>query len=224
MPHFKPLPILSLFTLISLAILVGLGNWQIQRMSWKTEMTHAYDTRGTATSFAEALCLPHDGYFGPSISAPAPLTGEEIRYYELREEGGWVRLSLIQAPICNPGDPQKYLFIESAFETLQGGTRTRPELWRIDPVPEPRGFGMTNNPDANEWYVFDRVEMAAAFDVDLDQVLNVWARSDLGMPASLSSVPPAKHMGYALTWYGLALALLAVYLALHITRGRLRWR
>ena len=35
------------------------------------------------------------------------------------------------------------------------------------------------------------------------------------------AMPPARHLGYALTWYGLALVLLAIYFAYHISVGRL---
>jgi cytochrome oxidase assembly protein ShyY1 len=34
-------------------------------------------------------------------------------------------------------------------------------------------------------------------------------------------LPPARHLGYALTWYGLALVLIVIYLAYHISVGRL---
>ena len=223
MPHFKPLPILTVFSLASLAILIALGTWQLQRMSWKSDLIEQYDIRGSVSSFREALCAEIEGTFGPSVTAAAPLSGAELRYYDLRDEAGWVRISLMPTPRCSPDDPPGYLFIESAFETLRGGHRTTPEQWRIDALPEPRGFGSRNDMAGNEWYVFDRSEMAQAMGVEADQVMDVWARSDLGMPTSLVSVPPAKHLGYALTWFGLALALLGVYIALHIGQGRLRW-
>jgi surfeit locus 1 family protein len=33
-----------------------------------------------------------------------------------------------------------------------------------------------------------------------------------------------EHLQYAITWFALAAALLGVYLAYHISKGRLRWR
>ena len=41
--------------------------------------------------------------------------------------------------------------------------------------------------------------------------------------ANLDNLPPARHLGYALTWFGLALGMIGVYIALHIARGRLRF-
>ena len=37
-------------------------------------------------------------------------------------------------------------------------------------------------------------------------------------------LPPARHLGYAITWYGLALVLLAIYFAYHSSVGRLSFR
>jgi surfeit locus 1 family protein len=228
MPHFRPQPILTLFSVVSLGVLLWLGNWQVERMQWKADLLAQFEMRGEVNSFQEALCAEQDGYFSPSVTAAAPLSGPELRYYTLRDEAGWVRISLMRVPACEPGSAEpsgpRWMFVESAFETLLDGTHSAPTAWRIDTLPSPRGFGSTNTPESNEWYVFDRTEMAQALGVEPEQVLDVWAHSDRGMPVALSAVPPAKHLGYAITWYGLALALLAVYLALHISKGRLRWR
>ncbi len=224
MPRFRPLPVLTAFMLVSLAILVSLGLWQMQRMAWKTDLIAAYGERGSVTSFEQALCGAFDGVFGPSITAPAPLAGPQLRYYTLRDRPGWVRIGLMPAPRCNPDAPQRYLFVETGFEDLHGNIVARPQAWRIDALPPSDQFANRNDPDTNQWYAFDRSMMARALGTDPDQVLDRWARADLGLPASLSQTPPARHLGYAVTWFGLAAALIGVYLALHIARGRLSWR
>lgn len=228
MPHFRPLPILTFFSLISLGILLWLGNWQVQRMQWKTDLLTQFEVRGEVSSFRDALCVEQDGFFSPSITAAAPLSGPELRYYTLRDEAGWVRISLMRVPTCEGAAAETrtaaWMFVESTFETFRDGSRTAPAAWRLDRLPEPRGFGSSNDVDGNEWYVFDRAQMAEAFGVQSDQVLDIWAHADHGMPVALTAVPPAKHLGYAITWFGLALALIAVYLALHVSKGRLRWR
>ena len=35
------------------------------------------------------------------------------------------------------------------------------------------------------------------------------------------ALPPERHMGYAITWYGLALVLIVIYFAYHGSVGRL---
>ena len=222
MPYFRPLPVLTVFSALALALLLTLGVWQMQRMEWKAQRIAAYAERGAVTSFREALCGAHAGIFGPSIPAPAPLAGPQLRYYALRGQPGWVRIGLMPAPACTPDEPQRYLFVESGFEDLDGTIIARPQAWRLEVFPRPGRFASGNDPDTNQWYIFDRDMMAQALDTDPGQVLEVWARADLGLPTSLSQTPPSKHLGYAVTWFGLAAALIGVYLALHIARGRLR--
>ena len=41
------------------------------------------------------------------------------------------------------------------------------------------------------------------------------------LAAGADAMPPARHLGYALTWYGLAIVLLAIYFAYHMSVGRL---
>ena len=35
------------------------------------------------------------------------------------------------------------------------------------------------------------------------------------------ALPPARHLGYAITWYGLGIVLLIIYFAYHVSVGRL---
>ena len=48
---------------------------------------------------------------------------------------------------------------------------------------------------------------------------NAWAD-----PKGANQVTADRHFGYALTWWGLALALIGVYVAFHLRTGRLRFR
>jgi len=222
MPRFRPLPLLTVFSIASLALLVWLGSWQMQRMAWKAERIAAWEVRGEAVSFRQALCEPQDGAFSPPVTGPVPLTGETLRLYTMRDTAGWMRLALMRAPACEPAAPPRYLLVEVAFETF-GSEEQRPvSRWRIETPPAAGLFTPGNDPDTNQWYSHDLTAMSAALDVAPEAVLSVWARADTGMPASLSQTPPAKHFGYALTWFGLALALIGVYLALHVSRGRLQ--
>ncbi|WP_291844869.1 SURF1 family protein [Maricaulis sp.] len=222
MPRFRPLPLLTAFTLASLALLVWLGSWQMQRMAWKADRLAAWEMRGDAIGFHEALCSQSGQAFSPPVTGPVPLTGETLRFYTLRDTAGWMRLALMRAPACEADAPQRYLLVEIAFEDLRSGEQESIRRWRIETPPAATVFSAGNDPDTNQWYSHDAEAMAEAFGIDPAALLPVWARADTGIPSSLSRTPPAKHLGYALTWYGLALALIGVYLALHVSRGRLR--
>ncbi|WP_300527776.1 SURF1 family protein [Maricaulis sp.] len=223
MPVFRPIPILTLFAIPSLVLLVVLGNWQMSRMSWKADLIEQYEVRGSVGSFAETLCGDVEGDFSPRVTAPVPLGGQSLRYYALRGAPGWILLTPVEMPACEAGAAPVTLLVETGFETLGGMIMSRPEAWRVQPMSERNLFSSSNDPDTNSWYHFDRIEMARALGLETDRLSPMWARTDDGLPASLERTPPAKHLGYALTWYGLALALIAVYVALHVGQGRLRW-
>ena len=222
MPHFRPLPLLTLLSLPALALLLVLGTWQIQRMQWKADRIEAFQARGEVGDFRTALCEGFEGAYGPSVTGPVPLTGQTLRYYTLRDRPGWARVGVTRVPACETGGPPQLVFVETAFESLIGGEREAVNRWRIEPLPAAGAFAGRNDPDTNQWYRFDRAAMAGALGVEADRVATVWARADRGLPQSLAQTPPSRHFGYALTWYGLALALVGVYLAFHAARGRLR--
>ena len=121
MPRFRPLPVLTVFTLASLVLLVTLGGWQMQRMAWKSDLITAYEARGAAVSFREAICSPAEGVFSPPVTGPVPLTGQTLRLYTLRDTAGWMRLALMRAPACAAGEPAR-----SAYSGLGAPGCTRP--------------------------------------------------------------------------------------------------
>ena len=222
MLRFRPHPWLTVFAIPALGLLLWLGNWQVARMEWKAARIAAFENRASVSGFAAAWCSLGDAPVSPRIQAPMPLTGETLRYYTLRDEAGWARVGLVSVPACDGQGEPSWLLVESAFETLRGETRITPDAWRLEPLPSAGVFSAPNDPETNQWYQFDTAAMARALRVNPDRVLDVWAVADDGLPAVLAQTPPSRHFGYALTWFGLALALVGVYLALHIGQGRLK--
>jgi surfeit locus 1 family protein len=222
MIHFRPMPLLSLLAIGALAILLFLGHWQAQRAEWKRDLMAQWETAEAVTSFRAGYCQRGDAAFGPKISAPVPLSGEELRFWDLREGPGWLRLSVMRVDDCEDGRPGGALLVERGFEPLRGGAIAPTRNWRIVDVEPPSMFDAANNPETNEWHSFDLAAMEDRFGLTEGELLPVWARSADIDPASFARTTPAVHMGYAVTWYGLAVTLIGVYLAFHIARGRLR--
>jgi surfeit locus 1 family protein len=87
-------------------------------------------------------------------------------------------------------------------------------------------FTPANEPDTNLWFTRDAAAMAAA--AGLGQVEPFFIEADAaenpgGFPIGGQTEVTLKnpHLGYALTWFGLAAALVFVYLAYHRSQGRL---
>lgn len=87
---------------------------------------------------------------------------------------------------------------------------------------EPGWAAPSNDPSANEWLWIDVPAMAAAAGLDRALPLVLTLSPPEGgsgdaisapapIPAAIRVDIPDNHLGYALTWFGLAAALLAVY-------------
>ena len=86
-------------------------------------------------------------------------------------------------------------------------------------APEPRGWFMPENgPERDEWFTRDLaakagargLERVAPFWIDADAVPSAtgWPR-----PGQTRLTIPNNHLGYALTWFGIALTLVGVFAA-----------
>jgi surfeit locus 1 family protein len=92
-------------------------------------------------------------------------------------------------------------------------------------------FSAAPRPEARVWYHVDLAAMArtAALAPVADYYLAVpYVGTDgraepnpFARPGGADPLPPERHLGYALTWFGLAVMLMGVYIAYHINVGRL---
>jgi surfeit locus 1 family protein len=229
---FRPYPVLTLGTAAILGALLWLGVWQLGRADWKRSLiaVHEAALKADPVPLAEALCRP-------SIAEPAPIIARAeaealaapesrvIRMFGRGPEGepGWRRLVLIRPPACAASAGP--LLAELSFEALQtveypiGGVRT-PDRLVLTPWPPKAPFATFNDIANNDWHWFDAAAIANELDApDLDRTRFLAASS--AAPAHLRT-PPAQHLGYAATWFGMAVALLVVYVVMHVRTGRLR--
>ncbi|WP_417465313.1 SURF1 family protein [Kordiimonas sp.] len=84
-----------------------------------------------------------------------------------------------------------------------------------------------NDARANQWFTADVFEMAEAFGLRTKEFYHFRVAADAGVLAGELPVGgqvrvdiPNDHFQYALTWYGLALGLIGVYVAFGLKRGR----
>ena len=202
-----------------LAVLVGLGTWQIQRLRWKLDLIARVDARVSAsplpppppaawsTFVAEAEEYRHvrlEGRFLP---------GHDTKVKAVTELGGgsWVIAPFLATDgfivLVNRG------FVGT--DVPSSDRKEPPEIRTITGllrISEPRGaFLRHNDPKEGRWYSRDVAAIASAdgigevapYFIDADAAL------DAGGPVGGLTVVAFSnnHLAYALTWYGLAAML-----------------
>ena len=219
---------------IVFAVLVSLGWWQLERKAWKEDLIAAIETRAHGTP--GAVVEERDW---PSWSGAADefrrvrLSGvfrhqDEIRLHGLAEErsGRAILGYYVFTPLSRPDGST--VVVNRGFVTpdvlgpdrrVDGqleGTVTVTGLVR---APEQPGLFLPSNvPSKGEWFVRDIGQMAgsrtldrvAPFYIDADATANPggWPKG-----GQTRLVLKNDHLGYALTWFGLAGTLIGVFAA-----------
>ena len=197
-----------LIGLLGVAVLAGLGVWQLQRLAWKEGILTQIDARISA----EAVALPAapdpeaDRYLPVRITGTT--TGETIPVLiSLQRQGaGYRAISAFET------DMGRRILIDEGFIPQSQWTGPLPatpmtvtgNLHWPDEVD-----GFTPEPDraANIWFARDLPALAA--ELNTEPVLVV-ARVVTGTDARATPVPvegggiPNNHLGYAIQWFGLA--------------------
>ncbi len=243
---FRPLPVMTVATVLSLAILIALGVWQLQRLEWKTALIASLEART-----AEAP-VP--------LASLAPAEIDALEYRRVTVEGTFdhgaemqlfghvsaTRDSLAQVgvflvtPLVRDGAPPVLVnrgFVPQALKD----PLTRPGSQPSGPVTVtgairlaevPGAFTPENTPAANTWYWRDHAAMAAqagrpeALAILIEAEAETAAQGDPDRPWPLPGRAQPRivnnHLGYAVTWFSLALGLVVIYGVFHASQGRLR--
>lgn len=235
MARFRPLPVLTLLMLPALALLIWLGSWQLDRRAWKIEVLADFADTAEAepVTLAQSLCEGR-AEIGRRVVMPPQTTSANavVRVSGRNPQGapGW----RVFTPV-NACEETQLILMEIGFEGLETATRADDSAvveaadftqLRFEQPLGQGAFTPPANPDANEFYAFDPDAMAGVLNIQAQRLnTEVWlALSDGAPPAYLTQTPPERHLAYAITWFAMMLALLAVYFAYHIQVGRLTWR
>jgi surfeit locus 1 family protein len=234
----------TVFAVVGIAILLGLGVWQLDRKVWKEKLIATLHTRLAGASEdlpprARWAGLSQEQYEFRIVSFPAEfIAGQEALVYtagsplrpDAKGPGYWVfapaRLAGGSIVVINRG------FVPVDRKDPASRAQGAP-LGSVDVVgyvrwPETRGlFTPADDPKANVWYLRDLAAMAeakkwsTAAPFYIDQSAPV-PPGGLPLPGKLEVRLPNNHLQYAITWFGLALGLAGVYVVW--LAGRLRRR
>lgn len=240
-PLRKLLPA-ALVVLVAFGILVGLGTWQLERLAWKQDLVGKVEARihepaQAAPAEADWPEINFEDHEYRHVAAQGRFRHDlEVQVYALVDAGSdgsggpgyWVVTPLVMADgatiLINRGFvPLDHRSPSSRAEGQVDGLVTVTGLLRM---PEDSSmFTPENEPAKDSWFSRDPLAIAGAkgmlrtapFLIDADATPNPG-----GLPVGgLTRIAfPNRHLEYALTWYGLAATLLAVFAA--YAWGRLR--
>jgi surfeit locus 1 family protein len=207
----------ALAALPVLAVLLALGNWQMQRLAWKEALLE----RLAANAAAPALPLPllPEPYLKVAVVGRFDHSREARLGAEVR--GGQMGATLV-TPLLREVLPP-LLVLRGWVPDDASGQPVRPEgvvtvEGYIRPGETPAWDSATDNPTTRRFYTFNPAAIAAALGMAGAEGFGLVAlggavETRLPLPATHLPQPNNSHLGYALTWYGLALTLLGVVLA-----------
>ena len=199
-----------------LAITVGLGTWQVQRLAWKMALLREID-------LGEALppvSLPDqpEAFRRVGVSGTfLPLTaryGAELRPLPTGALIGSQVLGVLQRPGAAPILVDRGWAPADAETPVPGGSVQL--VGYVRPPDHASWTSVSDTPDKHLFYTLDPVVIGTA----LGQpgvapytlvVLGPAAPGTYPDPAATLPRPPNDHLTYAITWFGLAAALLAVF-------------
>jgi surfeit locus 1 family protein len=214
----------TIAAIIGVVLLLGLGSWQMVRLDWKTDLI----AERTAQLEAPPIVLPTDNADLLAVMwAPVKLTGRFLHDQEIflaaRSQRGNVGSHVLTPFVRDAGptvlvnrgwvpeerrDPAR-----RAAAQLEG---TVSVVGLVTPGAGRNFFTPDNDPASSFWLSVDYAAMGTAVGRDLQPVV-----IDAGATPNEGGFPlgaqtrldiPNDHLQYAITWYLLALILVAVYI------------
>jgi surfeit locus 1 family protein len=226
---------LTTATLIALAILLALGTWQLRRLEWKRDLLEKIAALQAAPAQPLAPVLAKQSAGGDvdftrvRVACPGLAKAKFVELYGLRD--GQPGSRVISACALT-GAAYPVILVDRGF--VDGAISARPPV-AADTTPI-EIVGVLRSPDAantftpanapNMFFSRDAAVMAKTLGVSNPAPVFLMAETSTNpdwaalIPAPIPAEISNRHLEYALTWYGLAAALLGVYAAMLFKRRK----
>jgi len=217
--------ILTILAVLLLGVLLALGVWQVQRMQWKEGLIASAEAAAGQPPLPldEALKLDNPEFRRVILTCRGLSAAPFVELQSIENSDAGVRLV---STCAVEGGPT--LLVDRGFVSAE--ISSRPPVNAADTMPvvitgvlrrSPAPSALTPPPAEGRFYGRDAEAMARALKVQGPvSPFTVFATTSTNpdWAALKPSAPPAaftnNHLGYALTWFGLAVALIAFYAVL----------
>jgi surfeit locus 1 family protein len=228
---------LAVFTLAAGAILLSLGFWQLQRLAWKEGLIAAIAARADASPSSLppqsqwAKLIPDD-YDYRHVEADGQFDyDKEVLVFRGAGPHGLGPGYLVMTPLRLAGGA--YVIVNRGYVPQERKEPSERSASRIEGKahitglmrpPESRNvFTPADDPDKGSYFTRDPGLIATYFGLSPTAPFSIDA-DDLhvpgGWPLGGTTVRelPNNHLGYAISWFGLAAALVGVFIAFVLHR------
>lgn len=209
-------------------ICLALGGWQIQRLCWKEGLIAA---RAAAVN-APPIAPPTDaetarGLEFRHVTDQGAFLNDKELFLGATMESGTIGYQVL-TPLREPNG--RIVFVDRGYIPSELKDRSKRQageldgpvsvtgLLRLPPGGRPNWFLPDNRPDLNYWFWVDLPAMARADGFDPAQVAPFYIDADAtpnpgGWPKGgvTRLALPNDHLQYAITWFGLAIAMAVIY-------------
>lgn len=217
--------ILTILAVLLLGVLLALGVWQVQRMQWKEGLIASAEAAAGQPPLPldEVLKLDNPEFRRVILTCRGLSAAPFVELQSIENSDAGVRLV---STCAVEGGPT--LLVDRGFVSAE--ISSRPPVNAADTMPvvitgvlrrSPAPSALTPPPAEGRFYGRDAEAMARALKVQGPvSPFTVFATTSTNpdWAALKPSAPPAaftnNHLGYALTWFGLAVALIAFYAVL----------
>ena len=215
--------ILTVLSAALLAVLIGLGVWQVQRLAWKEGLIDQAEAAAAMSPVpaGEVLNQPGGEFRRAILDCPGLDAAPYIELQSIHDGDAGVRLI---SP-CRPQGVEATFLIDRGFVADEISARPPVDPTATGPIritavmrEAPAPNWMSPPPQNGRFFARDPEAMAEALNIDgaVDaRVLFAETSTNPEWAALRPAVPPAafsnNHLGYAITWFGLAAALMVFY-------------
>jgi surfeit locus 1 family protein len=209
----------ALMTVAMLIVLLGLGTWQVHRLAWKeailAQIAHAESAPPVALPAAPSPFIKVS-VAGRLLAGKAAVFGADVRDTATGPALGALLIEPLQR------DGAATILVDRGWVPLKG---TKPVATPegitqvtgyVHPGDTPGWFAAHDDIQGRHFYTLDPAVIGAA--LGLDHVapfvliaLGAPPPEGLPIPAEHLPRPPNNHLQYAITWYGLAAALVVIF-------------
>jgi surfeit locus 1 family protein len=231
---FAPRVFTTLLTIVLIAILVSLGRWQLQRAAEKRALFDSFAAGSDATKPIDLRTakvprysqVEATGHYDETrqILIDNMVNAERAGYYVITpfalQGGGWVLVNRGWLPLGRSRAERPAVAVAADTRIIRGRADNLPsagiQMGVAAPLEPPFPVVANFPKHAEVAQLLKETNWAPAAEVVLldpnepDGFVRNW---------TAPGFPPMRHIGYAVQWFGLALALLVIYFVTNFRRA-----